>query len=345
MKEAGAMRNYVLSVMLFLFTLGSVALANGMQVKDPPKQNRQSLPSRQAGGGADGFGDNGQLLMEPIRQNWRVGVQIKAGSSSARDFLVTIPIPTNWPEQQVTLLKENIPVEIRSVKHRSLNSGVEQLVIEIPRIQANRLVELTMLYQVTTGQVRSPADTSLLTIPKKIPREAKEYMGVGPQISYRNSKLRKQVKGLISDQTSDWSKVESIFDWVRENVELVGGEPEDSLHTFREQKGCAEDLVGLFVAMCRAAKVPARVVWVEGHSYAEFMLVDERNIPRWFPCQVAGLREFGSMSEPRVILQKGDNIKVPEKDARQKYVVEFVRGSGKSKPQVRFIRDLLPADN
>lgn len=338
------MRDYVLSVVLFFLTLVPVALASGIQVEDPPQKNRQSS-SPQAGGESDGFGGNGQLLMEPVKQNWRVGVQIKAGGSSAKDFLVTIPIPTNWPEQHVTLLKEDIPVEIRSVKHRSLNSGVEQLVIEIPRIQANRLVELTMLYQVTTGQVRAPADPTAWRIPKKIPREAKEYVGVGPQISYRNSKLRNQVKALISEQTSDWAKVESIFDWVRENVELVGGDPEDSLHTFRQHKGCAEDLVGLFVAMCRAAKVPARVVWVEGHSYAEFMLVDEQNVPRWFPCQVAGLREFGSMSEPRVILQKGDNIKVPEKDARQKYVVEFVRGSGKSKPQVRFIRDLLPADN
>jgi len=292
----------------------------------------------------DGFIQGGQALNKPVEYNWRVGFQIKAGKSSARNFLVTLPIPTNWPEQRVSLLKEEVPVQIRSVKHRMLNSGVEQLVIEIPRIDANRLIELSMLYQVTVGQVSLPENLKSFQIPTKPPREAKEYLGVGPQITYRHSKLRKQVKDLIAAPDTDWEKVEAIFDWVRENIELVDGQEEDSVHAFRQKQGCPEDLVGLFVAMCRAAKVPARVVWVEGHSYAEFMLVDQDGKGHWFPCQVVGLREFGTMNDPRVILQKGDNIKVPEKELRQKFVAEYVQGSGKVKPQVRFIRELLPAN-
>ena len=136
------MRNCILPV-LFILALGPsvVAMAAGFQAG-----HSEGGPEI-----TDGFGANVPLMMEPVKQNWRVGVQIKAGRSSAKDFLVTLPIPTNWPEQQVTLLEEKIPVEIRSVKHRTLNSGVEQLVIEIPRIQANQLIELTMLYQVTTG--------------------------------------------------------------------------------------------------------------------------------------------------------------------------------------------------
>jgi len=84
---------------------------------------------------------------------------------------------------------------------------------------------------------------------------------------------------------------------------------------------------------------------VDGSSYAEFMLVDEQDKPYWFPCNVTGIREFGSFSEPKVILQKGDNIKVPEKDARQKFVSEFMSVQGTSKPRVSFIRELLPADD
>ncbi|MCH2181902.1 MAG: transglutaminase-like domain-containing protein [Mariniblastus sp.] len=296
-------------------------------------------------GKQDGFGGTGPSLLNPVKYNWRVGVQIKAGRSPASNFLVTIPIPVNWPEQRVELLEQDVPEEIRSVKQRSLNSGVQQLVIDIPRIKANRLVELSMIYQVTVGHISGPKQPASLKISKKPPREAKEYLGVGPQISYRNSKLRAQVKKLISEPENDWEKIEAIFDWVRSNIELVDGDEEDSIHTFRQRQGCAEDLVGLFVAMCRAAKVPARVVWVEGHSYAEFMLVDEQGEHHWFPAQVAGLRQFGSMNEPRIILQKGDNIKVPEKELRQKFVAEFVKGSGQAKPKVRFIREMLPAGN
>ena len=348
------MKQFIPFVVMFVCMVASGLdagrlVAGVLQENQTTKGSPEKAANESLAGTNDGFRSGGQSLANPVKYNWRVGVQIKAGKSSATNFLVTIPVPTNWPEQRVELLKENVPAEIRSVKHRSLNSGVEQLVIEIPRIAANRLVELSMLYQVTVGKVSAPDNPESLQISKKLPREAKEYLGVGPQITYRNSKLRNQVKQLISEPETDWEKIQSIFDWVRDNIELADGEgegeDEDSIYTFRQRQGSAEDLVGLFVAMCRAAKVPARVVWVEGHSYAEFMLVDEQGQHHWFPCQVAGLREFGSVSEPRIILQKGDNIKVPEKEQRQKFVAEFVKGSGKTKPQVRFIRDLLPADN
>ena len=290
---------------------------------------------------ADGMG---VTFANPVVNNWQVGIQIRAGSSTVRNMKVTIPVPVDWPEQSVELVDEVVPPEVRSAKPRSLNSGVQQMVIEIPRIRSKTAIEIKWTFQVRTAQINPPRNTAALEIPNKIPREAKEYIGVSPQITYRNSKLRKQVKEIVADHEQAWQQIEAIYDWVRDNIEYVDGDPDDTISVFRKRQGCAEDIVGLFVAMCRAQKVPARVVWVEGHQHAEFMLVDPNANPHWIPCQVAGLREFGSISEPRIVLQKGDNIKVPEKEHRQKYVAEFVTGSGKTKPKVQFIRKLLPAD-
>ncbi len=86
------------------------------------------------------------------------------------------------------------------------------------------------------------------------------------------------------------------------------------------------------------------MVWVDGHQYAEFYLWDAEKNGHWFPCNVAGLREFGSYSDPRVIQQKGDNIKVPETKGRQKFVAEFVTGQGTAKPKLHFVRELTPVD-
>ena len=55
---------------------------------------------------------------------------------------------------------------------------------------------------------------------------------------------------------------------------------------------------------------PARAVWIPGHTYPEFYLEDENGKGHWFPCQAAGSYQFGSMSEKRPILQKGDRFKV-----------------------------------
>lgn len=286
----------------------------------------------------------GVTFSNPIVNRWRVGVSIQGSSRSAKNLLITIPVPVDWPEQTVLLHEENIPPDIRSVEYRELNSGVRQLVATIPHLAANQLIGLSVIFDVTTSRINGPTDTSLLEIPKRLPREVKEYLGVSPQISYRNAKLRNRVNEIISEQESDWKKVEALFDWVRDNIQQRTDVATDTLTVFHRQTGCSEDRVGLFVAMCRAAKVPARMVWVDGAQYAEFYLVDPAGDGHWFPCQVAGHREFGGNTEPRIILQKGDNIRVPEKEHRQKYCAEFVTGAGNAKPVVKFVRGQLPAD-
>ena len=286
----------------------------------------------------------GVTFSNPVKNRWRVGVKIRGASKSAKNFLITIPVPVDWPEQTVQLQTEDFPPEVKSVTYRELNSGVRQLVATVPRIGAGQLIEMTLVFKVETSQVNAPTDPSQFVIPKRVPRELKDYIGVSPQISHRNTKIRNQVKKLVADKETAWEKVEAIFDWVRENIEYRNEEPDDSLSVFRKKKGCSEDLAGLFVAMCRSAKIPARMVWVEGAQYAEFYLQDSTDTGHWFPCNVAGRREFGSNAEPRIILQKGDNIKVPEKETRQKYCAEFVSGSGNVKPIVKFVRELLPAD-
>jgi len=197
---------------------------------------------------------------------------------------------------------------------------------------------------VTTSQIEGPSDPSLFTRPKTNHKSGKPYLTTSPQINFKKSKIRKQVKALVEGKETAWAEVESIYDWVRDTIEQQPGSAQDVYDVIRNKKGNGEDKVALFVAMCRANKIPARMVWVEGTQYAEFMLVDQEKNPHWFPCNVSGIREFGSISDPRVIVQKGDNIRVPEKDKRLKFVNEFASCKGKSKPAVRFIRKILPAD-
>ena len=286
----------------------------------------------------------GITFSDPVKFKWRISARIQGGSRAAQDMLVTMPVPTGWPEQGVAVVEEEIPGNIAEVSYRDLDSGVKQLVIRIPVINARADFTISMTFLVLTSQINPPQDTSAFVRPKSNHRAGKPYLGVGPQINYRNSKLRKLVKEIVADKESVWFEIESIYDWVRENIEDRNQKPKDSLSVFRSRAGCNEDKVGLFVAMCRANKIPARFVWVQGTQYAEFMLVDSEGKPHWFPCNVGGIREFGSISEPRIILQKGDSVRVPEKETRQKFVGEFAICRGKSRPSVKFSRQLLPAD-
>ncbi len=272
-------------------------------------------------------------------------MQIVGGSTTIRNMFVTIPVPNEWPEQSVAMVAEDIPPSVGEVKFRELESGVKQLMFTFPIVRAREQTVATMTFQVATSQVEAPKDTSLFDRPKSNNKEAKMYLGVSPYINYRDSKIRKQVKELVADKPNVWEETKAIFEWVGDSIEQRDGEPTNIEDVFDQQYGCAEDRVALFVGMCRANKIPARMVWVEGTQYAEFMLADEEKNSYWFPCNVNGIREFGSISDPRIILQKGDSIRVPEKEDRQKFVAEFAAVTGKSKPSVKFIRELLPAED
>ena len=95
--------------------------------------------------------------------------------------------------------------------------------------------------------------------------------------------------------------------------------------------------------MARAAGIPARTVWVEGHCYPEFYLVCPQGEGYWYPCQAAGARAFGSMPDLLPILQKGDNFRDPDRPGRSlRYVSEFIRGSaigGAGSPRVIWVRE------
>jgi len=107
-------------------------------------------------------------------------------------------------------------------------------------------------------------------------------------------------------------------------------------------------MTGIFVALCRASNIPARCVWIPEHCYPEFYLEDPKGEGHWFPCQVAGDRQFGQMHDYRPILQKGDRFKIPEDTAMQRYIAEtFTCKSRPSRPNgaepnVEPVRDLGP---
>ena len=101
----------------------------------------------------------------------------------------------------------------------------------------------------------------------------------------------------------------------------------------------------MFIALCRINKIPARMVWVNGHVYPEFYLEYAEGKGHWYPCESAGTRAFGEMPLSRTILQKGDNFRVPERKEKLRYASDFLIGlptPGGGKPKVKYIRETAP---
>ena len=129
---------------------------------------------------------------------------------------------------------------------------------------------------------------------------------------------------------------------MRANVKYEFAEQiKPAIAALKDGIGDCEELSSLVIAICRASKIPARAVWVPGHTYPEFYLVDDHGNGHWFPCQAAGAdRQFGSMIEDRPILQKGDNFTVPGERAPQRYVKQTLSAKdAAAPPEVKFIME------
>ena len=103
------------------------------------------------------------------------------------------------------------------------------------------------------------------------------YIGGSPYIEIKHQKIRALGKGdlaEVDESATDWERVEAIYDYVLENVEYVEGPDKGALDALRDGQADCQGRSMLFIALCRANKIPARMVWVDGHAYPEFYLED-----------------------------------------------------------------------
>jgi len=284
-----------------------------------------------------------------VTQRWRVGFSVRAENANCGGIFATVPIPTEWPEQTVRPVEEltDVTSHVKKIDYRVLKGGVKQMLATIPFLPSGEEAHAYMTFEVTKRVLVAPDDVATLTIPPRLSRLLRPFVGTSPYIETTHKDIKSLADEIVEGKVTAWEKVEAIYDWVRDHVEYKNGAIKGALAALRDGDGDCEELTSLFIALCRANRIPARTVWIEGHCYPEFYLIDANKKGHWFPCQAAGTRNFGGMFDTRPIMQKGDNFKVPEKKQMQRYVAEFlsaksVRGSGG--PRVRFTRELVLDD-
>jgi transglutaminase-like putative cysteine protease len=288
-----------------------------------------------------GSGAKAPELGESKTSRWEFGAIISASGGPCAGLLGTFPVPGDWPEQQVKIVDEQISPAVRRANYRQTD-GLKQMVFEIPQLPAAQTASCLITFEVTKSAQQAPSDTSGFVIPKNPPRDVRQYLGASPHIEATNAKIKQFAKQLTTGKEGAWAQVEALCDGVRERVRYQV-ESKDvyqgAVATLREGKADKEDMTALFVALCRAHKVPARMVWVLDFCYAEFYLDDAEGKGHWLPCRVHEEKEFGYITDRRPILAKGDNFKVPEKKEPQWFVAEFLTGKGGGgQPQVEFRR-------
>lgn len=292
---------------------------------------------------------NGTKLGATIEQYVKIGISVTAKGGPCRGLEGTTPIPIEWPEQKLEVVDEDRTSTVRRLDYRmiapmgSREATAQQMLVSIPQLAAGEEAHVILVIKVTRYAQLPPEDTSQFVRPEKRDRSVRAYLLPSPKIETKDRGIAKIARQIADENKgrTDWELIEAFYDWVRENIEYVNGPLKGARQALRDGTGDCEELTSLFIALCRIEGIPARSVWVEGHCYPEFYLLDADGEGHWFPCQAAGDRAFGSMPDRRPIYQKGDNFKVPESKERYRYVPENLTGAG-GNPSVTFIREVLP---
>lgn len=304
-------------------------------------------------------GERGPRLGKAVSTKYRAGMIFEArANGGCKDLLGTAPVPTEFPEQKVRTLEENFPRSAR-VDYRDLKEGgARQMVFRMRELKPGQRVEATVLFEVTRRPILPPNQPEIYRFPKTVPRDLRRYLKAGDYIESTSKTVRKLASDIIEQveeankNATDWEKIDALFEYVRTEISYKEAQVEKpmrgALAALRTRDGDCEDMSALFIAMCRSLDVPARLVRVPGHCWAEFYLVDDEKNGYWFPAQVAGTEELGSMQDVRVILQKGDSFRLPESPKEDSlYVKELFTGQvkeGAPDPIYQFIQDTNPTD-
>ena len=260
---------------------------------------------------------------------WEFGLLIRS-SGPAKGISATVPIPMDWPEQTVKILYEQKSDNVGRLRQSSPTRATRQISFNVNRLgqtrdqsQPNETAEAYLRFEVVKRPQLQPEDPANLKIADPVPGKLKQFLKPSPHIESTHRRIREMAEQLENEHKAagGWNWVEAIYQHVRENVEYkFDTQIHSCLDALDSGVGDCEELSSLFIAICRASGIPARAVWVPGHTYPEFYLEDETGQGHWIPCQAAGEYCFGQMNEARPILQKGDRFKLPGQRKEVRYV-------------------------
>jgi hypothetical protein len=293
----------------------------------------------------------GAKLGQSQVQRWRCGLVVEAVGGPCKGIVGYVPCPVEWPEQDVVrIVAEDISPEAK-VSYETINESVKVMVVRIVHLGDKQTAKASVTFEVRRSTQLPPDSTDNFTLPdvKKLPRSFQVYLRPSPKIESQDPKIRALAKQVGADQEKAWEKVQAIYNWVRQTVRCEKGSLKGALAALKDGTGHCEDLSALFIAICRAENIPARTVWVPGHCYAEFYLLDDKGQGHWFPCELTEMTlgpSFGGTLDQRPILQKGDNFTPPwDRRKHERYLAEHLAGARTAaggEPRVRWIRELLP---
>jgi hypothetical protein len=276
--------------------------------------------------------------LEPRPYELEIGIELE-GVGSNTPFMTTTPVPVEHPEQKIE--EETVEMSGCQAQVRKLTDGAAQLFAK-GRLAKGQRARATARYKLTLFKQHHNFQRDQFPVKQEVPKNIRGLaLQDSPGIQTRAAPVRELAKQLSEGKYHPWDKVTAFAKWVPRNIRPQLGSYTSVLAALKNKLGDCEEMSAVFVALCRAIDIPARLVWIPNHNWAEFYLVDKTGKGHWIPAHTACYFWFGWTGAHELVLQKGDRIDVPETRGKERLLGDWIRYMGR-KPKVRYIGNLKP---
>ncbi len=274
--------------------------------------------------------------------------EIKAGirwisEGEARNLRGSTPVPIAFPEQELSDVRIENPEDC-AAKVVALGETAAQLQVHAPVIRHGQTITATVIGRVKLYRHCPHYSAEQFPAGGVVPPEiAADAIGNSPGIRCETTAVRRLAEEISSRHDLPWNRARKFFDWVWENIEGHPGAYTSVEAALKHRCGDCEERAGVFVALCRAAEIPARLVLVPNHCWAEFCLIDGDGAAHWIPAHTAAYNWFGWTGAHELVLQKGDRIHQPGSDSTVRLVSDWWSYEGR-KPRIEYFGELTPVE-
>lgn len=278
--------------------------------------------------------------LDPRSYQLSIGVELQ-GAGDAVLIRASTPVPVPYAEQQVDDVR--IETEGCEASIQRVGEGAAQLLLSAASIRRGQRIFAIARYQLTLKKqyLGHQRDRFPAQQPEPPPAVRKLYLGDSPGIQTRSPELRRLHSELAGQTDHPWDLAAIFKEWVHEKIEAKRGDFIGVVNALKRRQGDCEEKAGVFVALCRAANIPARLVWVPNHNWAEFYLTDEAGQGHWIPAHTSCYSWYGWTGAHELVIQKGDRVTPLHEKKAQRLLEDWVQWMGKA-PASRFVAELTP---
>jgi transglutaminase-like putative cysteine protease len=268
--------------------------------------------------------DKDVILSNPITYKVTRTVTIRNTGAQIDLVRVWLSLAVAWDSQTNVTTDATTPASTST--WQDSQSGNKVLFWELRGQPASgSSITLTDEFTYTCHQISCEVDPNRIGTYNKTSSDYQFYTRSEKYIESDNAQIKEISGRLQQDKTNPYAVAGAIYDWVMNSLtyRTVGG-LKGAKFALDNKYGECGDYSALFVALCRAAGIPARPVvgrWAtsspaDWHVWAEFYLPGYG----WLPVDPTdadlngkGRANFGNLDNKRLILHKGFNITLQPK--------------------------------